>query len=188
MNSHPTTRRLARSAGSLLAGATMLATTILLGSTAAQAATTATTGGGEAGAAAANAFTEIRNVETRLCLQPLARGESSLVQVACNGSAVQQWIFVPNRNGNHIVNQADGLCVYMDGPVSSGSPVIQTGCSGVSNDDWKAAVPPAVTRIMSRAAHRDTNLCLAPESGVGGALMRIFTCNDRPIQQWVVGV
>ena len=35
--------------------------------------------------------------------------ESPLVQTTCDNSAAQRWIFVPNRNGNHIVNQQSGL-------------------------------------------------------------------------------
>ena len=167
----------------LLAGAMMLAT-VLVGSTTAQAATTA-----DAAPAFANAFAPIRNVETGLCIQPRFNTESELVQVGCDqNNLAQRWIFVPNRNGNHIVNQLAGLCVYMNGPVSSGSPVIQTGCTDVTNEDWKNAAPPAVTTIMSRASRRDTNLCLAPESLAPGALLRIFQCNSSNVQKWVIGV
>jgi hypothetical protein len=155
---------------------------ILAGSTAAQAATTG------AAAPAANAFTEIKNVDTGLCVQPQINGESDLLQAACNGSQAQHWIFVPNGNGGHFVNQAVGLCIYMNGPVATGSPVIQTGCTTVTNEDWKNTPPPAITTIMSRASHRDTNLCLAPSSAGVGALLRIFTCNGTNAQLWVIGV
>jgi hypothetical protein len=181
MNSSLTARPRARLARILLTGAVMLAT-IVAGSTAAQAATAG------AAAPAASAFAPIKNVETGLCVQAQADAESPLVQVACNDSLAQHWIFVPNSNGNHIVNQLVGLCVYMNGPVASGSPVIQTGCTTVTNEDWKVATPPAVTTIMSRASHRDTNLCLAPESLANGALLRIFTCNRTNAQLWVIGV
>lgn len=131
----------------------------------------------------------IRNAATNLCVQPLADAESSLVQVTCNENIVaQRWIFVPNSNGNHIVNQKSGLCVYMNGPVSSGSPVIQSDCTTVTNEDWKVTPPPAVTIIMSRASRRDTNLCLTPESPNPDALLRIFTCNCSRAQLWVIGV
>jgi hypothetical protein len=181
MKLSPTLRPRARFAGILLAGM-MTLVAILAGSTAVQAATTA------AATPAANAFAEIKNADTGLCIQPQANSESDLVQTFCNGSQAQHWIFVPNSNGSHIVNQAAGLCVYMNGPVSSGSPIIQTGCTTVTNEDWKSSTPPAVTTIMSRASHRDTGLCLAPESSGAGALLRIFTCNGTNAQLWVIGV
>jgi Ricin-type beta-trefoil lectin domain len=186
MKISPTSRPRARLTGILLAG-TMMLVAILASSTAAQA---ATTGAATRTAAtpAANAFAEIKNADTGLCIQAQTNSESDLVQTFCNGSQAQHWIFVPNGNGNHIVNQVAGLCVYMNGPVSSGSPVIQTGCTTVTNEDWKATPPPAVTTIMSRASHRDTNLCLAPESTGPGALLRIFTCNGSNAQLWVIGV
>jgi hypothetical protein len=182
MNSSTTLRRRARPVVQILLAGTMILAAILVGSTAAQAATSATV------TPAANAFAEIRNADTGLCIQAQVNAESPLVQVACNNNQAQQWIFVPNRNGNHIVNQLAGLCVYMNGPVTSGSPVIQTGCTSVTNEDWKNTGPPAVTTIMSRASRRDTNLCLAPESAASGALLRIFTCDGSNAQLWVIGV
>jgi hypothetical protein len=140
-------------------------------------------------ASAAGGFSVIRNVQTNLCVQAQTDGESSLVQTICNtDNPAQRWVFVPNSNGNHILNQRSGLCVYMNGPVASGSPVIQTGCTTVTNEDWKASTPPAITTIMSRASHRDTNLCLAPESSAIGALLRIFRCDSSDAQRWVIGV
>jgi hypothetical protein len=140
-------------------------------------------------ASAAGDFSVIRNVQTNLCVQAQTNGESSLVQTICNtDSPAQRWVFVPNSNGNHILNQLSGLCVYMNGPVAPDSPVIQTGCFTVTNEDWKASMPPAITTIMSRASHRDTNLCLAPESSAVGALLRIFNCDNSNAQRWVIGV
>jgi hypothetical protein len=152
----------------------------LVGSTVVQSATTA------AAAPAANAFTTIRNVDTNMCVQAQADAESPLMQTACSDSQSQRWIFVPNSNGNLIVNQRTGLCVYMDGPVVSGSPIIQTGCNGVTNEDWKATLPPSVTRIMSRTGHRDTNLCLAPQDSGVFALLRLFPCNGDLAELWIL--
>jgi len=166
-------------ARTLLASAMML-TTILAGSTAAQAATTP---------AAASAFTQIRNAQTGLCIQPLTNGESLLAQRACNPTNLaQRWIVVPKNNGNHIVNQASGLCMYMDGPVAHNSPVIQAGCTTVTNEDWYLSFsPPSVTTIESKADHEYTNLCLAPQSTAVGARLKVRQCGGG-IQNWVVGV
>lgn len=179
MTGNPTARPGAVLAAILLASATMSGA-ILVGSTAAQAATTP---------AAASAFTPIRNVQTGQCIQPRANAESQLVQVACKpDNHAQLWISIPKNNGYHIVNQLSGLCMYLDGPVSSGSPVIQAGCTTVTNEDWSHRKPPAVTRIESKAGHDYTDLCLAPQSFAAGALLRVVTCNTTNVQKWVIGV
>jgi hypothetical protein len=104
----------------------------------------------------------------------------------------QRWAFV--RSGvvknfvvYHIVNLRSRLCMYMNGPVRSGSPVIQAACTTVTNEDWSHRTPPAVTFIESRAGHSDTDLCLGPQSLAAGALLRVFTCST-PVQKWVIGV
>jgi hypothetical protein len=179
-----TSRLRAKLAGSLLAG-TMLVATILAGSTAAQAAPPTAPA-----QPAVSAFAPITNVGTGLCVQAQFNAESPLLQATCDSSLAQRWIVVAggNNNGNHIINQLSGLCIYMNGPVASGSPIIQTDCTTVTNEDWKTAAPPAVTTIMSRAGRRDTNLCLAPEALGAGALLRILTCNGARTQLWVIGV
>jgi ricin-type beta-trefoil lectin protein len=139
--------------------------------------------------AAAPAFAPIRNAETGKCIQGRTNGESDLVQRQCDGTAAQNWIFVPDRNGGQFANQSSELCFYMNGPVSSGSPVIQTGCSLASNNDWKIATPPAVSTIMSKAGFRDTNLCIVPESPSENALLRIIRCDSSSrIQLWSIGI
>ncbi|MBE8521889.1 RICIN domain-containing protein [Amycolatopsis sp. H6(2020)] len=157
------------------------------------------TAAGASTAHAAGAFNVITNAATHLCAKPQLNAESSLVLARCPQPADNsedarsaRWLFQTVRgNFGHLVNQAGlGLCVYMNGPVSSGSPVIQTGCSDVSNEDWIGPVPnrAVVTTIKSRAGHRETNLCLAPESLQEGALLRIFTCvGGDTSQQWFTG-
>jgi hypothetical protein len=137
--------------------------------------------------AAPSAFAPLKNFDNGLCVRPEINGEAQLRMATCNAADLtENWIFVSKSNGSHIVNQLSGLCVYMNGPVITGSPVIQTGCTTVSNEDWQpATAPPAVTTIMSKAGFRNTNLCLSPNSS---GLVVIFTCNGSTEQQWVIGV
>jgi len=141
-------------------------------------------------AADAAGFAPIRNVDSHLCVQGQTSGESSLIVAGCNESPAQRWIFVPvpGTNDWQILNQGSGFCVYMNGPIANGSPVIQTGCGNVSNESWKNSTPPAITTIMSRAGRRDTNLCLTPEFPAAGALVDINTCTGSANQLWSIGV
>jgi hypothetical protein len=136
---------------------------------------------------ATSGFGPIRTLDGTLCVQPLANSESGLVLKPCNGSSAQKWFFDPKENGNHIINQLAGLCVYMNGPVAGGSPNIQTGCTTVTNEDWAVSDTFANTTIVSRASHRDTNLCLTPQLSVAGAPLLILTCNGSFNQLWAVG-
>jgi len=180
MNGNPTIRPGAMLARIVLASV-MMAITVLVGSTAAQ-------------AAEADEFFEIRNANTGLCIQPLTNGESLLVQRPCIPTeTAQRWAFVPNGfirqfGVNHIVNRRSGLCMYMDGPVASGSPVIQATCTRVSNENWRNSTPPFVTTIESMAGNNFTKRCITPESLGAGAVLRIFDCyNSNPARRWVIG-
>lgn len=171
---------------------------LVVGLTVVTAALTATVAAAST-AQAAGAFNVITNAATHLCVKPQLNAESSLVLARCpqpddnsEDARSARWLYqTVSGNFGHIVNQAGiGLCVYMNGPVSSGSPVIQTGCSDVSNEDWIGPMPnrPVVTTIRSRAGHRETNLCLAPERLQEGALLRILTCVGGDVsQQWFIG-
>lgn len=145
--------------------------------------------------AAAGVFSPVRNVGNGKCLQPEggSSGEARIVQVTCNGGVAQGWLFQlfsGSSTDYRLINQLSGLCIYMNGPVSTGSPLIQAGCTQVSNERWKpSAAPPNVVTIMSKAGHRDTGLCVDVPGGEAteGLGMRIWTCNGTLAQRWVIG-
>jgi hypothetical protein len=137
-------------------------------------------------------FQPIRNVGNNLCLQPQGGGggEAVIVQMPCDGGNTQAWQFLGGGNDYKLINQNSGLCMYMNGPVAARSPIIQAGCTTVSNELWKPAPPPPdVSQIMSRAGHRDTNLCVdvPQQSTTPGLGVQIWPCNGTLAQRWVIG-
>jgi len=142
----------------------------------------------QAATPAASDFFPIKNIATGECVQPQFDVESVLVSMPCTNTPAQRWVFDRNSNGNHIINQLTGFCIYMNGPVTSGSPVTQTSCSTVTNNDWKVTPPPTVTTIMSRASGRDTQLCITPDPPGISEILRILPCNGALNQFWLIGL
>jgi hypothetical protein len=145
-------------------------------------------------AAFAGVFNPIKNVGTGLCLQPQGGGggEVVIVQERCvPNSLTQNWQWRQvNGSVYQMINQLSGLCVYMNGPVAARSPLIQAGCTTVSNEKWKpSGTPPDVVSIQSYAGNRNTNLCVEAEnaSTAAGARTWIQTCNGSLAQRWIVG-
>ncbi|MBT2387564.1 RICIN domain-containing protein [Streptomyces sp. ISL-11] len=141
----------------------------------------------------AGVFHPIKNVGNNKCLQPAggSTGEVAIVQSACTGALAQQWQFLKVTNsGYHLINQLSGLCMYMNGPVAAGSPIAQVECTTVSNEEWKSTpAPPEIVTLMSRAGHRDTNLCVDVPGGQAdeGLGVQIFGCNGTLAQRWIAG-
>lgn len=147
-------------------------------------------GGGTAGAA--TVFNPIKNTGSNMCLQPQggSAGEANLVQATCNGGIAQGWLFQQLSGTTwRIINQL-GNCMYMNGPVASGSPVAVVGCTpAVSNHSWQPIpAPPSIGTLKSRAGNA-TTLCLDVPGGqpTEGLPVRVFRCNGTPAQAWVMG-
>jgi hypothetical protein len=172
-------RRGASLARVLLAGALML-TTGLAGSIAAPATP----------AAAASVFHQVKNsFWNQRCIQPQSNAENALLVLdACDrDDLAQYWFFDRNSNGNRIINQLSGLCVYLNGPVAAGSPIIQTRCGTVTNYDWKNLAPPSYSQIISRARHENTGLCITPSSFQTGQPVKVVVCTGAAFQYWHLG-
>jgi hypothetical protein len=157
----------------LLSGAVALSTVLIGPATAHAAGTSVVT------------FTPIRNVQTGLCVEGQFPGTGApLVQVACDDSTAQRWLFTPNGQGNKIVNQLYGFCVHLDGAIASGSPVVQRTCSTSTRQNWRSTLPPATTTIRSNAGTGANNLCVAPQSTAAGAPLIVTRCSTANIQRW----
>ncbi|MEU4213343.1 RICIN domain-containing protein [Streptomyces sp. NPDC026206] len=174
----------------------LVAATLLAGAGSAATATPAHAQPAQASAVtpSAGVFNPIKNIGNSKCLQPAggSTGEVAIVQATCvTGSLAQQWQFLRLSGGNyHLINQLSGLCMYMNGPVAARSPIAQVECTTVSNEEWKSSSPPPdVVTLMSRAGHRDTNLCIDVPGGQSdeGLAVQIFGCNGTLAQRWTIG-
>jgi Ricin-type beta-trefoil lectin domain len=132
----------------------------------------------------------IQNVGNGKCLQPEggSTGEVGIVQVPCDGSPAQGWLFSQLSGSDyHIINQLSGRCIYLNQfPIVNGSPIIQTDCSGVTNETWKSSsAPPDVVTLMSRAGRKDTGFCINASSD--GQHVQMHICDGTLAQRWVIG-
>jgi len=177
----------ARLAGMSLAGAIAIGTGSITGGAA-----HADPSSSDGAVNAIGAFRAIRNAASNQCLQPQggSTGEALIVPAPClpandRNADTQSWIFRSASGVLQIVNQRSGFCMYMNGPIASGSPVIQAGCSTVSNELWRVSpAPPSVGEVRSWAGHGDTHLCL--DLPVTGAAVQIFPCDGGIAQHWIM--
>jgi hypothetical protein len=148
---------------------------------------------------------QLVSVQSGKCLQP-AKGSSAngaaIVQVACDGSAAQNWSmhfmasgFANNHTWYQLTNQANHLCLDARGGAVNGTPIQQWTCSGISNEKWSTSncqsTPGQSTCTVSSliynsavAQDRPYTHCLATPGNVDGASMVLMACEIIPSQQW----
>lgn len=145
-------------------------------------------------------FHLIRMVNTQLCLQPAggSTGDVPIELAPCTLSAGEQnWLFISQSQGQEIVNQKSGKCIYYDSDeLVDGWSITHASCnifgtnSPASNALWKPSGTTGLATLMSRLHHRDTGFCLDVPDGnpFPGTTMQIWHCNGTPAQAWIVGV
>jgi len=150
-------------------------------------ATMAAVGLAVASPASADAHAPIHNGDRTKCLQPvdgsLDQG-AAIVQQPCNGSAAQQWVFVPlSQTTYQVRNLASQRCLDARGGATNGTPIQQFTCSGISNEKWDLGTSFVVLRSLVSGTHSH---CIDAPGGqtVDGLAMQLFACNDTAAQVW----
>jgi Ricin-type beta-trefoil lectin domain-like len=157
--------------------------------------------------AQADQIVALKSVQSGMCLQPVngsSANGAAIVQVPCNGSAVQFWAmqfhssgFLNNRTWYQLINQSNHLCLDARGGAVNGTPIQQWPCSGISNENWSTtnctSTPTNTTcsvasLIFNSAVPQDRPFthCLATAGTQGGVSMVLMACQLTPSQQWTL--
>lgn len=131
----------------------------------------------------------VRNAATGKCLQPKDGSYADgvpIVQVTCNGNAVQRWDFVDYDDHRFVVwNAATLKCMDAAGLNKNGTPIIQWPCGGsLTNLMFQASRDlPGYVSLKSRVSNTSTH-CIDVPGGLAteGAEMRLWACNDTASQ------
>jgi hypothetical protein len=138
-------------------------------------------------AQAAGAFSGLKNRGSNLCVEvnrfgnPLADGEL-VVQRACDGQLVQQWIqvFVDVNSGVfEFVNAFSGKCMDVrDGVNADTVPIQQWQCRGSNSMKWKLVAPALPSFNTWQVQSQTGGRCLDVRNGDGndGVQIQIFHC------------
>lgn len=133
----------------------------------------------------------IKNTGNTLCLA--ANSTTSILLSACGNSNAQLWN-VTKLDGNNVYSVANlqsGTCLFIDYPITSGTPLSLGACS-----DPDGYSPPlnhiqfhtevALLNTVQLASRQWGNLCVDGGDGITARLAECDTAHST--QQWAVGM
>jgi hypothetical protein len=136
-------------------------------------------------ARAEDAIVKLVSAASGKCLQPINGSHNqgdAVVQMACNGSAAQQWkVHLVSSTKVHLINRASGLCLDARGKAANGTPIQQWTCNNITNENWSFGLS---NNLLSSGISNTFSHCVATPGNNDGLPMELRSCSSNSSQKW----